>query len=480
MKPDRWICLLLCVGLFAAILGMKAVVIRRFGTDLPFWDQWAREGEMTVAPAREGTLRWTALLVPHSEHRIVPTLALNLGLAQWSGQWDARVECMVNAMLHAGFMVLLCGYVFRVYSPRAALATAWIQLGLTAAALDWENTLGGFQSQFYFLMGFSLVALWGLLDPPGPKSLRWWMGLLSGGLAAISMGSGLLCFVPAAGIAAIRLLTKPAGRLSSAMTIGACALAVWAGWLTRGIAPWDDALYAKTPADYFAYFLHCLGWLAPGWPVLASAIWLPWLVFALLRLARATARQELLLAIGLWVLLQIGAVSYYRGAGGGYPAVRYADIFFLGVLVNFLACFEWGSAGAPRFGSARASALLLWLILVTVGAVTAGASAWRDSLPSIAGRSRVYEQNVALYLKTGNAAQLQPPNLVPFPYADWLKRMLDRPSLRAALPVSVRPGAPESFASAWARRGAAAGGGLAAAGLLMLLGASALTCRRTE
>ena len=156
--------------------------------------------------------------------------------------------------------------------------------------------------------------------------------------------------------------------------------------------------------------------------------------------------------------------------------MRYADIFLVGVLVNALVWFDepaaWSRAG-------RVSGML-WLVVIAGGAVSTGASAWRGTLPSIAGRSRVYEENVALYLKNGDVAQLSPPHQVPFPMVDWLKRMLDRPSLRAMLPVSVRPGVAESLASAWARRAAAGGEGLAAAGLLMVLGASALTCRRSE
>ena len=494
MKPDRRTCLLLCAGLFAAILGVKAFLIHRYGSDLPFWDQWAREGEMTIAPAREGTLRWTDLLAPHSEHRIVPTLALNLALEQWSGQWDARVECLVNAGLHTALMVLLTAYVFRVYSPRAALGVAWIQLALSAAALDWENTLSGFQSCFYFLIGFSLVALWGLLGPRGAGSPRWWVGLLAGGCAALSLGSGLLCFGAAAGVVAVRGWVRPGQRWRSAVTVLACVAALLACWLTRGIAPWDDAVKAKSLGDFGAYLMHCLAWPAPGWAAVAACAWLPWLILAarwgwsalsstrfLIRQGQANLRQELLLAAGLWVLLQIAAVSHYRGAGGGYPAVRYADIFFVGVLVNFLAWYEWWSALSPtRWASARVPALLLWLSLLTVGAVTASVPAWRGTFPSMAGRSRVYEQNVTLYLQTGDVAQIEPPHQVPFPLVDWFKRMLDRPSLRAVLPVSVRPGVAESLASAWARRAAAGGEGLAAAGLLMVLGASALTCRRSE
>jgi len=476
MKLERRNLGLLCASLFLTILGVKAFLIHRFGSDLPYWDQWAKEGEMILAPAREGTLRWSALFVPHSEHRIVPTLLLNLGLAEWSGQWDARVECVVNAMLHTGFMVLLTGYVFRVYSPRAGLVTAWLQLALTVAALDWENTLGGFQSQFYFLIGFSLTALWGLLDPRGPLTGRWWIGLVGGGLATISMGSGLLCFLPCAGLAGLRLLRPGEGRGRSAVTLLTCAAVVLLAWLTRGVAPWEEANHATSVRDFALYFAHCLAWPAAGWTALAAMAWLPWLRLAVRRLGRSTPRQELLLAAGGWVLLQIAAVSYYRGVDGGYPAVRYADIFLVGVLVNALVWFDepaaWSRAG-------RVSGML-WLVVIAGGAVSTGASAWRGTLPSIAGRSRVYEENVALYLKNGDVAQLSPPHQVPFPMVDWLKRMLDRPSLRAMLPVSVRPEVPESFASAWAREAAAAGAGLAAVGIVLLLAGSALTWPRTE
>jgi uncharacterized membrane protein len=372
-------------------------------------------------------------------------------------------------------MVLITGYVFRAYSARAAVGVAWLLFLLTASALDWENTLGGFQSQFYFLIGFSLFAQWGLLDPRGPVTLRWWAGLLGGGLAAISMGSGLSCFIPVALLAALRCFRPGGERWRSAATVLACAAAVGAGWLTRGIAPWEDANHAKSAADFARYFWHCLAWPATAWTAAAALVWLPWVVLVGRRLGRSTPRQELLLAVGGWVALQIAAVSYYRGVGGGFPAVRYSDIFLVGLVVNLLA--GWGEAAGMR---GRRVSCAIWCVILAVSTVPAATTAWRDTLPSIAGRSRVYEQNVAGYLKSGDAAMLQPPHLIPFPFVDWMKRMLDRPALRAVLPVSVRPGAQESFASAAAREATAAGAGLAAGGILLLLGASALTCRRTE
>jgi hypothetical protein len=438
---------------------------------------------MMIAPAREGTLRLSDLFVPHSEHRIVPTLALCLGLEQWSGQWDGRVECVAGAVIHAAVIVLLVAYVFHAYSPGAAVASGWLQLGLGLSALDWENTLVGFQSQFYFLIGFSLLAIWGLLDPRGWRTVRWWAGLLGGALALISMGSGLLCFIPVAAIAAGRLLWRRGPPAIAAVALAAAAGGLGLGWLARGTAPWDDATHAKSLADFLSYGLHCLAWPARSWPALAALAGLPWLYLAIRRFGRYSARQELLVAGGIWVWLQIAAVSFYRGAGGGYPADRYADIFAIGVAINFLTWFEVEPACAKATAGRlrlRPALFALWILVIAAGAALGGRIMWTQLLPSVAGRSRVYEENVGLYLRTGDAARLHPPHQIPFPDVDWFKRIVDRPALRAVMPVSVRQPAWESSLSAAVRHFCRAGIWLCGAGILLLLRATVLTWRRTE
>ncbi|MEO8502100.1 MAG: hypothetical protein ABI565_14365 [Vicinamibacteria bacterium] len=42
----RALMLLVAGCLFLTVVGVKLAVIDRFGTDLPYWDQWAKEGEM--------------------------------------------------------------------------------------------------------------------------------------------------------------------------------------------------------------------------------------------------------------------------------------------------------------------------------------------------------------------------------------------------------------------------------------------------
>ena len=72
---------------------------------MPFWDQWAKEGELLYAPWFERGELWHNLFLPHSEHRMAPTLALNLGLVVAGGQWDARTQCVADAALDAAIAV---------------------------------------------------------------------------------------------------------------------------------------------------------------------------------------------------------------------------------------------------------------------------------------------------------------------------------------------------------------------------------------
>jgi len=425
---------------------------------------------------------------------------------------------VVNAAIHTAVMVMMVGYVLRAYSRGAAIAAGWLQLALVLTALDWENTLVGFQSQFYFLIGFSLVTIWGMIDPRGWAAARWWCGLVCGGLAMISMGSGMMCFMPVVAIAAVRLGSRWAPKLSTkasepsatqgnragwtgehslsgsgtlqafraepwipaAATLAVATAALLVGWLTRGRAPWDDALDAKHLSDFLLYFLHCLAWPARGWPGLAALAWIPWVYFAISRFGRYSLRQELLLAVGLWVLLQIAAVSFYRGADGGYPADRYADIWIVGLVVNLLSWLEVARVVPTRWLQPRSVLLAAWLLILATGSTVGGLSIWQTLLPSVSGRSRVYEEDVGLYLRTGDVTRLHPPYQIPFPDVDWFKRIIDRPSMRAVMPVSVAQPAVESSLSRAVRHFCESAIWLFWGGILLFLGVTALTWRRTE
>jgi len=446
-RPDsgrlaRW---LLWAGLFLAVFGAKARLISDFGTDLPFWDEWVKQGQMILAPYFAGALHLRDFFIPHSEHRIAPTLALNLALVAAGGQWDTRVACLVNAGLHALVIVAVAGWAARAFSIRWGLWVAWVSLGLYVLPLDWENTLTSFQSQFYFLIGTSLAALAGLLHPGGPRAPAWWGGLAAAGVACVSMGSGFLCAAPVALVVAGRLAAPRRWRRGDAVTLFAAIVILAGGWYWRPQAPWDAPLQARSAGQFFGYALQCLAWPRTAWPWFAVLVWWPWvgLVARRWRSVPAFAGTETLLAGGIWVWLQIAAIAHGRAGQGQPPAYRYADLFAVGVICNALS---FSVCRAP----ARRPLAAIWLGLILAAATLSSWPLWTGEVPAVAERSRLYERNVRGYVATGEVRFLE--GEVPYPDPAALRRVLDNPAIRAVLPPSVRPplaiapGVPAQFA----------------------------------
>jgi len=436
MKPNgRWRLWLLATALGAAIVGAKAAIVSRFGTDMPYMDQLAKEGEMILAPFYEGSLRAHDFFVPHSEHRIAPTLGLILLLAAAGGQWDARVECVASALLNAAILVGIAAFAWREFSAKSGLFVAWFLAILGSMPLAWENIVVGFQSQFYFLIGFSLAAIYGLLAPGGPRTGRWWWGLGCAGLASVSMGSGFFCVFPVALASSIRLLTHRNWRSADSVTLGVAVLLAALGWFFRADAPWHAGLQPRNAGEFARFMLRCLAWPRPQWPWLALWIWLPWVAFAARAVSRrrmGSNRDEIVLGFGVWALLQVIAVSHSRGVGGGIPANRYGDVFAIGVVSNLLILLSYTGAGRTRRVLTAA-----WAGSVLAAGALSVLPVWKTELPGMAARFRECERNVGGYVRTGDARFLEKGE-VPLPFRDWLRKILDRPAVRNLLPASVR------------------------------------------
>ncbi len=314
------------------------MVIARYGTDLPYWDQWAKEGELLYAPWFERHELWHNLFVPHNEHRMAPTLAMNWLLLRLGGdQWDARVQCVASAALYAALMAGIAAWGLRRRDRLQSLAgaplddaagRAWrlrsstgssstsergtesapyplrggdgapsssrcdvgavglclLLVVVAAPPIAWENVLGGFQSVFYFLAIFSALAIAGLLGSPA-WSWRWCGGLVAATLACVSMGSGMLVAGPIAVVAGMRLMARkriqglpPSARNDALATLGAAAVIGAVGWALRPHAPWHEALHAHSLLEYTHYAAQCLAWPLYHQPWLAAIVWAPWAV----------------------------------------------------------------------------------------------------------------------------------------------------------------------------------------------------------
>jgi hypothetical protein len=409
---------------------------------VPFWDQWAKEGDDLFPAWFERHELWRSLFATHNEHRIAPTLALNLGLVVASGQWDGRVQTVLSGALHAAVLAGL----FLWFARRASLA--WVAAAgalfvlIGGSAIAWENALSGFQSQFYFLAAFSLLAIGGLLTQPA-FSWRWWGGAAAGACALVSMGSGLLAPAAIFFVAALRLIrAREQARRDAIATLLACvALLGVGGWLHRSF-PAHESLHAHGVFQLVRYALHCLAWPLPAHAWLALLLWLPWGILFAQRLWRAFSRAsapavnetaiDFVLAAGVWVLAQTIAVAYARGGGGDLPASRYGDVFGLGLAVSFCA---WVFVTTPGRRSVAIAAV--WWLGAMSCLVVAARETWATSLPTKKADHTAYERNVQQFVLTDDFETFRQ-EILPFPIADWLARVLRRPVVREILPASIR------------------------------------------
>ncbi|MBL9203254.1 MAG: hypothetical protein JNL39_22295 [Opitutaceae bacterium] len=441
----------LAACLFALIAGAKWETLHRYGSPMPDWDQWDAEGAHLLIPWIEGRDFLTQLVTPHNEHRVVLTKLQNLALYLVSGQWDARLQSVVNALLHTGLGVGMW------LGARRCVGGAWqaalfvIVAALFAPPVAWENVRGGFHSQQYWLVSLSVVAVATLpFSPAGAP--RWWAGLLAATLALGSMASGFLAAFTVLLVVGWRTARREVPWRAAWPTLAACATIVAIGLAIRVAPEGHSHMRAASVGGFLLSTLHSLEWPLRGAPWAGLILWLPWGVAAWRALAgRADRAGQVIAALGLWVIGQILAAAYARGAGGDYPSSRYMDTLAVGLFVNALALARL----LPRVTLPRAARWALrtgavaWLAIFGTGLVTHLASVARFDLPA----SRRYydraEANVAAYVATGDRRHLAGPD-VPHPDPDALARWLDHPGIRAALPVPLRTSAEMSVPSYWA------------------------------
>jgi hypothetical protein len=429
------------LALMALIVGARFWLISRYGTALPIHDQWEVEAGLLFKPWLENTLRWSDLFAPHNEHRLVLTRLLALGLLKVNGQWDGLLEMTVNAILcgligvgFAAGLLRILGNEFRV--PVLAVVALWLALPYAH-----ENTLWGFQSQFYFLLFFSLLAIWGLGSFPAYSRI-WWLGAIGAVLGCLSMASGFFAAAAILILDMVRVIAKRR-RLPDAAPTFLFAIAVVAlGLYFRTTFLPHEALKAASFYAWSNVFTRSLAWPYCTMPIVVVAMYLPWAICALLMLTtnepRLRSRTEILFGIGLWVIMQAAAIAYARGENGNGPiASRYMDVLALGAVVNAL-CVVVLFPSVPWVGTRRTVAHVfggLWVAAVFVGAAALGF----QKLSSGPGNEVLLpmEENVRAYVATHDRQHLTGDH--PYPDANRLAELLDDPTLRKILPAIIRP-----------------------------------------
>lgn len=438
--------LLFALCLFGMVFGTKLWVIEDYGSDMPNWDQWDAEAADLLLPYQKGELRFSDLFKPHNEHRIFFTKITSLLLLEMGGQWDTRAQCVVSALLHGFFAAGIFLLVRSRLDPRwhiPLLAACTILFGLPTS---WHNVISGFQSQFYFLLLFSVGCI-ALILTAREKSCGWWLGLALGVLAIFTMGSGVLAAGVVLAIVLLRLLLRHTTLSSHWLVLTGCGLAIAVGCVSHVTAPWHEGLHARSLGEFFAATAHLLQWPTQGSVWVAFVIHAPWFLLLARILKRhrpdQAVTENLFLALGLWVILQCMATGYARGEGAPLPGSRYCDTLAFGLLINVVILAylldQTRERRWPKFGG---WALLgVWLCVVVPDHARHLIEVFGQDLPSARRALKNGERNVSLYLTTGEDTHLDAEGR-PHPSAATLKERLSHPEIRKILPASLRPAVP--------------------------------------
>jgi hypothetical protein len=441
----RWRSALWLAALFLIVFSAKLRLMGDNPVTAPFWDQWDGEASVLFVPYSESSLGWHTMFGLHNEHRVLFTRLLSLGLLEANGQWDNRLETAVNAAIHSLTAVLVAS-VFWISNGRRRLDLLVVVCApVFALPFAWENTLLGFQSAFYFLLLFSVLALW-LATRYRVGTIPWWLGWLCAVCALFTAASGVIVPAAIAGVVALKLANDRQGWREAAINGAAAALVVALGIAVRSPPlPYHEVLRAKTVADFLGALTQDLAWPWIGRPRMSAVMWLPLgalLAAASLRRAKTTELERLVVGFGILVVLTACAIAYGRGAGAGVPAYRYMDFLSLGLIANavaLVAMLDRTRADTVARHLALGT-IVVWLLVAIVGVdrltgrATTDLGVWHQFFAA-------HASNVRRFMITGDLTEFvskQPPAELPYPDSNRLATLLLDPAIRRILPAPIR------------------------------------------
>ncbi|MDP1666455.1 MAG: hypothetical protein Q8L79_15190 [Methylobacter sp.] len=426
---------------FAAfVLGIKFALIAIYGNATPYWDQWDAEADHLYRPWLEGSLHWMDLFAAHNEHRILTTRLLALGLLELNGKiWDPILQMRVNAVLHVASLSVLLFYLSKtLLSPGSKTALFVFSAVLFSIPFGWENTLAGFQSQFYFLLLFSFFYLWAM-SAYKTYSMKWWMGVAAGGLCLVTLASGALTILAGSLILVIRrVVAKDKEGVASSAILLLIAMVVLAIGLTPSI-PGHAVLKAQSPTQFLFALATVVSWPANKTGIGVVIVQMPLLLLGL-RVLRNREYQTppcfFIVVMTLWLFGQFVSIAYGRAAG--ITSSRYLDLFAIGLVLNFSVLIVLLNHAKTQHKLRYGLGIAVWLATVAIG-FNMSAGKLSADLQIKAREGLEQEKNVRAYLCSGDIAHLQnkPFLFTPYPNPERLKHLLDNRLIRSILPGNI-------------------------------------------
>jgi hypothetical protein len=432
------------------VINARLYTIKRFGVQEPYMDSFSEVHDYKAVAENDYGAVWRHALELHNEHRIILTRWTNVGLFVLNREkWDLLVEACLNAILAGLIVAALFAVLGRYFQGQRFAFFAFLLFLSFGLPLACENILWGFQSQHFYFILFSVIAI-ACLVTANAGSISWWIGLVSGILACLTLGSGFYALLAVLATCAIMAFRREYRTRSLMLTGGLCLVLLLMN--VPGVIGVQSDPESKAHSLY--QFVTSLA-LNLSWP---NVIWFQLWAFLIIQLPSVALgiaiflRREALpkssyaiLGLALWNLLVMLTLSYLRGVYT--PFVRYYDYNAFNIVANGAALLELSRLrlfpAVPD--TARMALFAGWSSFIMLGCCQLFTEAWNRALPER--KSELIEERFAVrdLFRTGDVSVLTAPSLkgiFPFTekYAAYTASVLRDPEIFRCLPNQMKPG----------------------------------------
>lgn len=419
------------LGAFLIIFSSMILTIDIYGYSIPFYDEWDAEAYATYVPFLNGQYEFFHLFEPHNGHRIVFTRLSSLILFQLNGGWDPELQMILSAFLHALTGALMVYVVVQEKVKYIDLISLCAIVLVFSIPFSWMSVLVAFQTQFYFMMLFAIVSIIAL------SNSMYFLGYLFAFCSYLSLTLGafvLPAFVTGIVVCAINSRSFERKEILHVVFAGAIFFAMI---LLRSEALADDVYKAQSFVSLSISTIAALWWPFRLSNPLGMLVFLPFLIY----LCRSLfyGRPKLLyIVLGAFVLFQIFAMGYFRGADGVPPANRYLTILSFGICANLLCLIEIFKL---RSGNVKVLLGLAWLLVVGFGILFAAKLSITVGLPERHAQNITSQAVLSEYLSNTNSSVFEGFDDLEISYnnTERLTEILSDPVVISFLPSTLVP-----------------------------------------
>ncbi|NIJ89755.1 hypothetical protein FHR49_002563 [Xanthomonas campestris] len=429
---------LLCVGTLVLLATSRFMLLMAAGSSIPFWDQWGGENAIFSA-FQNGSLTWQQLFSAHNEHRIFWTRLLTIILFNMNGQqWDNQLEAVVSSGIYCAALTIPVFFAAQALTRFKIIVMTLTVTLAGALPFGWENSLVGFQSQFYINALLAFLAV-GACAHTTFRGFLWIWPLVIVGASMLAMANGVLTAFCCAGVLSLRSLTDPGIRTRAAILAVMMCLV---GIIGYGLTP-SPAYHAVLKAQNIGEWISAL-WITSSWPMppgIGQVLLITPVLAWLLRTGRQQKSTSDLFFFGLNILgiLNSVAISYSRGYDLVEVTSRYTDtILPTSIAACYFALRLVTADSAFGYGRSFYRVLACLACIVVTGSLIVQSATQLPKLQERAYFLKMSTLNTAHFLDGENSAfQNKPHAHVPYPDPVRLAQSLRDHDQTNTLPTSV-------------------------------------------